>query len=200
MFYTYLYEDIDGTPIYVGKGKEGRAYVHRTKKTKLGNTIRKRARDGHQLQPKITVEYSENAAKAIEIFWIAAYGRENLGTGPLFNLTDGGEGTSGIVQSTETRAKRAASLRGKECKPETRALIGAKNKGNTAGQGKICAESTKQSISKANSRPKTEAEKVAMSEAAKKRKPRTPDQRAALGQAQKARRERERSARLGTNP
>jgi len=64
-----------------------------------------------------------------EIFYIAHYrGAGNA----LTNLTDGGEGCVGTVQSTETRAKKSASLLGKARKPftdEHRANMSISHKG-----------------------------------------------------------------------
>jgi group I intron endonuclease len=44
-------------------------------------------------------------AKAIERYLISFYGRKNLRQGTLCNLTDGGEGCSGLVVSEKTREK-----------------------------------------------------------------------------------------------
>jgi hypothetical protein len=94
-YYTYLYRDIDGTPIYVGKGCDKRAWSHNKSRSRLGNTLRKRFRDGASLQPIIFNQADEQTALDMEVFWIAFYGREDLGKGTLFNLTAGGEGISG---------------------------------------------------------------------------------------------------------
>jgi hypothetical protein len=52
IYYVYIYRDIDGTVIYVGKGKEGRAWLHFKSKTHLGNLLRKRLRDGFKIEPE----------------------------------------------------------------------------------------------------------------------------------------------------
>lgn len=95
-FYTYLYKDpIDNKPIYVGKGKGNRAYYHIYAKTQLGNTLRKRKTEGYVVEPVINYEADETTALEMEKFWINFYGRLDLGTGTLFNLTDGGEKAPG---------------------------------------------------------------------------------------------------------
>ena len=111
-FYTYLYLDPkDNTPRYVGKGKEDRAYSHLNlrKRTKLRNMLKKRIKEGYNPQPIITYHKNEKTALAMEIFWIAVYGREDLGLGTLFNLTDGGEGTTGRKVSKDERHRKSIS-------------------------------------------------------------------------------------------
>ena len=85
-FYVYLYLREDGTPYYVGKGKNKRAYQK------------------HQFVPVpktsdrivfVHTNLSENDALEKESELILQYGRKNNDTGILRNLTDGGEGTSG---------------------------------------------------------------------------------------------------------
>jgi len=95
MFYTYLWLRYDGTPYYVGKGREERAWVsgsHRLNRPKFDFLI-------------IVQEFPcEQDAFAAERFLIAYYGRKDLGTGCLRNLTDGGEGASGAVLTEEHKA------------------------------------------------------------------------------------------------
>lgn len=150
MFYTYLYTDPKtDTPIYVGKGRGKRVNAHFTIKSKLGNVLRKRNKEGYIVQPVITYYPSENAAFAAEIFWIAVYGRANLGKGTLFNLTDGGDGCSGVIYSEDRKKKISENLRNRS--PEVRDKIGASIKGikrststlakmSASGKGRIFSE------------------------------------------------------------
>lgn len=110
VFYVYVYfRPWDGSPCYVGKGK-GRRWVHHEKwatNRHLANIIAKAGGD----VPKIKVRENLTEAQAceIEMTLIAAIGRLDLGTGPLVNMTDGGEGMSGYRHSPEARAKLKAS-------------------------------------------------------------------------------------------
>jgi hypothetical protein len=77
-FYTYLWLRENGTPYYVGKGTGRRA-------------IRKGS--PKDLDRILIQEFpSEEDAFAAEIFLIDYYGRRDLGTGCLRNLTAGGDG------------------------------------------------------------------------------------------------------------
>jgi group I intron endonuclease len=150
-FYTYLYKDIDGTPIYVGKGQNKRVLKHFIAKTHLGNVLRKRKDSGFILEPELTYHNDENTAFAMEIFWIAVYGRKDLECGTLFNLTNGGEGASGHVTSYETKqllskifSGKPAHNKGKSHSPETREKIRLAGLGaNNHMFGKTTSEETK---------------------------------------------------------
>ncbi len=80
MFYTYLWLREDGSPYYVGKGTRQRAYKsmagHRPPKDKS----------------RIVLQHwiDEETALAYELYQIDFWGRKDLGSGILRNLTDGG--------------------------------------------------------------------------------------------------------------
>lgn len=81
-FYTYLWLRYDGSPYYVGKGTRNRAY------TNFGHRVKRPAEDKRILLQFYATE--EDAFRA-EIFLISLFGRKDLGTGRLLNLTAGGE-------------------------------------------------------------------------------------------------------------
>lgn len=71
--------------------------------------IQKRHRDGYVCIPKIIWVNSPEEAAELEILLIAEIGREDLGKGPLFNKTDGGDGTAGLSAEVQVKRGRAIS-------------------------------------------------------------------------------------------
>ena len=92
-YYTYAYLREDGTPYYIGKGKNGRIYRKSRRKIKPP-TDKSRI---IFLKQNLT----EEEAFKHEIYMIAVFGRKDLGTGILYNKTDGGEGMGGYKHSEE---------------------------------------------------------------------------------------------------
>jgi hypothetical protein len=122
--YVYVFWDVDGTPIYVGCSGNvdfKRWKNHWKANTRLGFTLRKRERTlGVSLYPEFIEVETLDDAKCLEIFYIWAYGREDLGLGPLFNLTDGGDGgvgcksLQGIAKSDDHKAALRVPKKHKE--------------------------------------------------------------------------------------
>jgi hypothetical protein len=121
-YYTYAYLREDKTPYYIGKGKGNRAY----KKHRKGIGVPKDKSRIIFLKQNLT----EEEAFRHEIYMIAVFGRKDLGTGILHNLTDGGDGASGYVFSEETKRKQSEA-----------------HKGNTTWLGKTHSEETKRKMS-----------------------------------------------------
>ena len=98
-YYTYVYKDPlkNMEPFYVGKGNGKRLYRHLSRKDKhpLTQRLQKMLREGNKPDIEIINVTCENTAFRLEMFLINQYGRKDLGTGPLLNLTDGGEGGNG---------------------------------------------------------------------------------------------------------
>ena len=133
-FYTYLWLREDGTPYYVGKGSGKRA-------------IRKGS--PKDLNCILIQEFpSEADAFAAERFLIAYYGRKDLGTGILRNLSDGGDGNSGHKHSEAHKLMmrqimlgRISPMKGRCHSPKTRSKIAESHK------GKIVSAETRRKMS-----------------------------------------------------
>jgi hypothetical protein len=111
-YYVYAYiRKSNLTPYYIGKGKYNRAYV------KYHNvSVPKDRRYVHIIAENLT----ELGALALERRIIEWYGRKDLGTGILYNRTDGGDTTTGYVTSEETKKKLSEIGKGKKRSKEFR--------------------------------------------------------------------------------
>jgi len=104
IYYTYAYLRNDGTPYYIGKGKNKRAYERK-------HNAFVPSRDRILFLKK---NLTEEEAFKHEIYMISIFGRKDLETGILYNLTDGGDGASGYVYTEEQRKKMGDLRRGKK--------------------------------------------------------------------------------------
>jgi hypothetical protein len=104
-YYVYAYLRQDGTPYYIGKGKNDRAWQ------KYSHTVAVPT-DLSRIQI-IKENMEERDALDFEIELISKYGRKDLGTGILRNRTNGGDGTSGHINSPETKLRKSLSKQGK---------------------------------------------------------------------------------------
>lgn len=142
MYYTYLWLRDNGTPYYVGKGSKIRAFrKHRIGKCPPENVV---------LQSWGTEEEAFEAEKLL----IQIYGREDLGTGCLLNLTYGGENPPsplGKKRTPEEIKKSADSRRGswhhteeaKNRMSKQRKGCTPWNKGKKTGKMPPCSEGTR---------------------------------------------------------
>lgn len=133
-FYTYAYLREDRTPYYIGKGSGRRIY------DKNGRPCGKPKDKSRIIFLKQNL--TEEEAFKHEIYMISVFGRIDLGTGILYNKTNGGDGTSGVVKSEETRRKMSDVKKG-----ENNYWYGKKGKDNPH-YGKSRPEETKMRMSK----------------------------------------------------
>jgi hypothetical protein len=121
-YYTYAYLREDKTPYYIGKGKcKTQRHLH----------------PGHYtpIPPKERIlilknNITEEEAFKHEKYMIAVFGRKDLGTGILRNLTDGGNGKSGWKMNENTKEKIRISNFGQKRTEETKRKLSEVNKGN----------------------------------------------------------------------
>ena len=96
---------------YIGIGKDKkRAYEIGKRNKNWINIVKKYGYEVDVLLEGI----SWNEACNVEVGMIKDYGRKDLGLGNLVNLTDGGEGSYGLILSDEARIKISISKIGKK--------------------------------------------------------------------------------------
>lgn len=131
MFYVYVYRDPRPTknnqPVYVGKGTGDRDISHWSKgshnKPFQDFIAHLKQRGFVAICQRVFETEDEEIAFAKERELVALYGRRDLGTGSLFNRTDGGEGASGAIRTAEEREFLRADSLDKWQRPEYRAKV-----------------------------------------------------------------------------
>lgn len=132
-FYVYIIRDPRprkaNVPIYVGKGKGKRAFQHFSPSRNVGSALNRIIAKCRAISLKPPIKIIRRFAKEkdafkLEIALIAKYGRRDLGTGTLCNLTDGGDGAAGWIPPKNWRANTSARIKAlHEAKPEWRDQI-----------------------------------------------------------------------------
>jgi hypothetical protein len=156
-------------PFYIGKGVKDRKLMHRKQaKNTLTSLNKKVLRISiiHELWSKgldfivdvIFDNLTEQKAFEIEISFISSYGRIDIGTGILTNLTDGGGGLTGLVFTKEIRKKLSEQKLGTKNpmnNPKYRAKVGRtwteeeKEHHRLINTGRKVSDETREKISKA---------------------------------------------------
>ena len=169
-------------PFYIGIGKEEkRAYQKISRNKYWKHIIDKTDYEVEILFEDLTWEQACEKEKE----FIKLYGRKDLGTGSLVNMTDGGDGIINQIVSKETRQKMSNSIKGKikgiKKTEEQKQKISDKLKGrklpeetkqkmSNSGKGRIFSEEHKKKIGEANKlRKYSEETKQKMSMSAKNR-------------------------------
>jgi len=135
-----LWNPLNNTPFYVGwtdtktKGKN-RPKEHLKEERRAGsnintgnrlklNIIRKIRKSGMDVEIR-EVFYTDDLDQSfnVERDLICQYGRRDLGKGTLSNMTDGGEGKVGVIDSEYTRSLKAQARIGKKHTAESINLI-----------------------------------------------------------------------------
>jgi hypothetical protein len=175
MFYTYLWLRENGTPYYVGKGKSKRGF---RKGCPVKEVVPEYVYEPDKERIVVQEHPCEEEAFEAEKFLISFFGRKDLGTGCLNNLTNGGEGVSGLKNphTAEWNSRISESHKGKEVPQAMREQISRKLKGRKipkdtllkrakaqTGLKRSVATRHKMSISAKNQK-RTEAQKKALSE------------------------------------
>ena len=111
MSIVYRHRRLDTFEVfYIGIGKtEKRAYSKKSRNKWWKNIILKT-----EYSVEIIIEdVSWKEAQEVEVLLISEYGRRDLGLGNLVNLTNGGEGTQGIIVSDKTKQNMSISATGR---------------------------------------------------------------------------------------
>jgi hypothetical protein len=115
-YYVYAYLRKDRTPYYIGKG---------TKRRLLSKDHKVKVPESNRIII-LKTNLTEDEAFSLERKLIAEYGRKDLGTGILRNMTDGGEGVSSNTMLGNTNAR---GNKGKPKSAEHKQKISEANKG-----------------------------------------------------------------------
>ena len=161
--YRHIRRDTD-KPFYIGIGTKNfkyatlkneyvRAYCKHVENSHWKNIVNQTEYEVEILMESDDYEFIKNK----EIEFIALYGRRDIKTGILCNMTDGGEGVKGKVHTEEWKKNHSEKMKGKEgLKGDKHPLYGTilseetKNKISEKLKGRIFSEEHRSNISKSS--------------------------------------------------
>jgi hypothetical protein len=127
MAIVYRHRRLDKNEVfYVGIGKKESRAFDMVNRNHIWKGIKSRSEVDVEI---VASDLSWELACELEQLMISEYGRIDLHTGSLANLTDGGEGTLGVKQSQESIAKRVAKNTGRKNTEETKRKMSEARKG-----------------------------------------------------------------------
>jgi len=140
-YYVYIHRRKDNNEVfYVGISRQEkylRVKINTGRNSLWNNIVNKYGYYGEVIHSQL----SKDEALKIEMALIKSYGRINLKTGCLANLTDGGDGSLECIKTEETKDKIRSYRIGKHHSEET------KLKMSIAKKGKKSKQSTKDKLS-----------------------------------------------------
>lgn len=136
IYFVYVIELLDGTPLYIGKGKDSRplAHYHPKASSYIANKLRKEGHEKTQVR-KLHEGLDSDQAYALECVYIAKHGRKDIGTGILYNRSDGGEGSKGHKMPPASIERLRQLNLGKKLSVETKQLLSEMFKGRKVTWG-----------------------------------------------------------------
>ena len=107
-YVIYRHLKPNGEVFYIGIGSEKRAYQKNPRSDFWKRVVSIHGYEVQILKSDLTWE----DACELEILLISWYGRRNLNTGTLVNMTEGGDGSVGYSPSEESRRSRSEKMKG----------------------------------------------------------------------------------------
>jgi hypothetical protein len=126
--YVYVWFRSDGNPFYVGVGRKNRYKSLLRRNPYTLNVVKTEGGIGAVRKVIFAVDSWESGC-ALEQLLIARFGRSNVGTGILTNMTDGGEGTINKVVTERTKRAVAEANRNRVWTNESKTKSSETSKG-----------------------------------------------------------------------